>query len=91
MLFRSPRADHVLFVTRQNYTPTNAIAQLQYMVEQGQLQNVSIVLNDIFKVGMGYGYKYGYGYDYGYGYRYGQGRYYGIAPKEYGYGEDAYS
>ena len=84
------KVDLVLFVSRQNYTPMNAIAQLQFLVEQGQVQNVSIVLNDIFRVGMGYGYKYGYGYDYGYGYRYGQGRYYGTASKDYGYGDDAY-
>jgi len=76
-----PLVDHVLFVTRQNYTPRTAINQLQFMVEQGQVQHVSIVLNDIQRVGMGYGYKYGYAYDYGYGYRYGQNRYYGKSDK----------
>lgn len=72
-----PIVDHVLFVARQNYTPMTAITQLQLMVDQGQVQNVSIVLNDISRVGMGYGYKYGYAYDYGYGYRYGNNRYFG--------------
>jgi len=83
-----PIVDHVLFVARQNYTPLTAISQLQFMVDQGQVQHVSIVLNDIQRMGMGYGYKYGYAYDYGYGYRYGQNRYgYG---KKYGegYGDD---
>ena len=83
--------DHVLFVTRQGYTPNSAVAQLQFMVDQGQLEHVSIVLNDIVRIGMGYGYKYGYAYDYGYGYRYGHSRYYGQTKKEYGYGDDAYS
>ncbi len=83
-----PIVDHVLFVTRQNYTPLTAISQLQFMVDQGQVEHVSIILNDIQRMGMGYGYKYGYAYDYGYGYRYGQNRYgYG---KKYGeaYGDD---
>lgn len=83
--------DHVLFVTRQGYTPLSAVNQLQFMVDQGQLEHVSVVLNDIVKVGMGYGYKYGYAYDYGYGYRYGHNRYYGQSTKEYGYEDDAYS
>ena len=85
-----PIVDHILFVTRQGYTPRSAVAQLQFMVDQGQVQHVSIVLNDIVKIGMGYGYRYGYAYDYGYGYRYGQNRYYGKPPKEYGYGDEAY-
>lgn len=85
------QVDHVVFVVRQNYTPINAIAQLQNLVDQGQLPNVSIILNDISRVGMGYGFKYGYGYDYGYGYRYGKSRLGGSDSKAYGYGDEAYS
>ena len=62
-----PKVDHVLFVTRQNHTPLDALVQLQQLVDQGHLKYVSVILNDIRKVGRGYGYKYGYGYDYGYG------------------------
>ena len=83
-----PIVDHVLFVARQGYTPMTAISQLQFMVDQGQVQHVSIVLNDITRMGMGYGYKYGYAYDYGYGYRYGQNRYYG--KKDLRNGDDVY-
>lgn len=72
-----PLVDHVLFVVRQNYTPLSAILQMQFMVDQGKLDHTSILLNDIQKLGMGYGYKYGYAFDYGYGYRYGLNRYYG--------------
>jgi capsular exopolysaccharide synthesis family protein len=79
-----PVVDHVLFVTRQGYTPLSAISQLQFMVDQGQVQHVSIVLNDITRIGMGYGYKYGYAYDYGYGYKYGQSRYFGKGKSTYG-------
>lgn len=82
-----PLVDHVLFVTRQGYTPLSAITQMQYMVDQGKLDHVSILLNDITRMGMGYGYKYGYGYDYGYGYRYGHNRYYANDKKD-GYNED---
>ncbi len=83
--------DHVLFVTRQGYTPMSAISQLQYMVDQGQVQHVSIVLNDIKRIGMGYGYKHGYAYDYGYGYRYGHNRYYGKQEKSGYEGEINYN
>ena len=82
-----PLVDHVLFVTRQGYTPLSAITQMQYMVDQGKLDHVSILLNDITRMGMGYGYKYGYGYDYGYGYRYGHNRYYGKTDNA---GDDVY-
>ena len=73
-----PIVDHILFVVRQNYTPLTAITQLQTLVDQGEVKHISIVFNDIFKFGRGYGYKYGYAYDYGYGYgsKYGQGGYY---------------
>ena len=77
-----PLVDHILFVTRQNYTPLTAINQLQYMVDQGQVQQVSIVLNDIQRLGMGYGYKYGYAYDYGYGSREGKRGYFGKTRNE---------
>ena len=54
------KVDHIIFVTRQNYTPVKAIQQLQNMVDHVQIGDVSIVLNDIKRVGMGYGYEYGY-------------------------------
>lgn len=65
-------ADHTLFIVRQNYTPKNLLRTTQDFFVSGKLQNVSIVLNDIYRSGPGYGY--GYGYDYGYGYGYGYGR-----------------
>jgi capsular exopolysaccharide synthesis family protein len=84
-----PLVDHVLLVARQGYTPLTAINQMQFMVDQGKLEHASILLNDITKLGMGYGYKYGYAFDYGYGYRYGHNRYYGKADKNSS-GDDAY-
>jgi hypothetical protein len=37
----------------------------------GKLKNMSIMLNDIYKSGLGYGYGQGYAYSYSYGYGYG--------------------
>lgn len=59
-------ADHILFVVRQNYTPKDALKNVQQLYDLGKLPNISVVLNDILRSGPGYGY--GYGYNYGYGY-----------------------
>ena len=56
------QVDHTLFITRQNYTPLEAIASVDQQVKQGKLSNMSFVFNDIYKFGPGYGYGYGYGY-----------------------------
>lgn len=64
----SKHADHMLFLVRQNYTPKAALKTAQEFYGNGRINNVSIVFNDIRKVGPGYGYGYGYyNYDYGYG------------------------
>lgn len=68
----APFIDHTLFITRQNYTPKEALTSLQDQVDQGKFKNVSIVFNDIYKIGAGYG----YGYSYGYGLRNKNGGYY---------------
>jgi hypothetical protein len=39
-----------------------------------KIKNISILLNDIYKSGLGYGYGQSYAYQYGYGYGYGFGR-----------------
>lgn len=70
----APFVDHSLFITRQNYTPKEALYSLQDQADQGKFKNVSIVFNDIYKIGAGYGY--GYGYSYGYGLRNKNGGYY---------------
>lgn len=58
----APLVDHTIFITRQNFTPKEAIVSLQYHLDQGKLVNISVVFNDIYKSGLGYGYGYGYGY-----------------------------
>jgi capsular exopolysaccharide synthesis family protein len=60
-------ADHTIFLVRQDYTPKVLLKTMQDLYESGKLTKVSVVLNDIYRSGLGYGYGYGYGYNYGYG------------------------
>ncbi|HCW06750.1 MAG TPA: hypothetical protein DGG95_05230 [Cytophagales bacterium] len=57
--------DHTIFVVRQNYTQRAFLQEIQGYYSTDKLKNISIVLNDISKTGLGYGYGYGYGYRYG--------------------------
>ena len=70
--------DHTVFVLRQNYSPKAFIQSIDEYYQSGKLKNMSILLNDIYKSGLGYGYgaayAYQYGYSYGYGYGYGSRR-----------------
>jgi capsular exopolysaccharide synthesis family protein len=67
----SNQVDHTVFVVRQNYTPRDFLKSIQDYYAEGKLKNMSVLLNDIVKSGLGYGY--GYGYQYGYSYQYGYG------------------
>lgn len=57
-------ADHTIFLVRQDYTPKVLLRTIQDFYVAGKLSNVSIVLNDIYRSGLGYGYGYSYGYGY---------------------------
>jgi len=70
----TPFADHTLFLVRQNYTPKNLLRTVEDYYATGKLKNISIVLNDIYRSGPGYGFGYGYAYGYGYTYGYMYGR-----------------
>lgn len=70
----SKYADHTVFVLRQNYTPKQFIKSIDEYHKSGKLKSMSVLLNDIYKSGLGYGYGQGYAYYYGYGYGYGYGR-----------------
>ncbi|MCW5912365.1 MAG: polysaccharide biosynthesis tyrosine autokinase [Cyclobacteriaceae bacterium] len=63
--------DHTVFVLRQNYSPKEFIRSIDEYYRSGKLKNMSILLNDIYKSGLGYGYGQGYAYQYGYSYGYG--------------------
>jgi capsular exopolysaccharide synthesis family protein len=64
----SKYVDHTIFVVRQNYTPKGFLKDLKESLATGKLKNASVLLNDIYKSGLGYGYGYGHSYGYGYGY-----------------------
>jgi tyrosine-protein kinase Etk/Wzc len=80
-----------LFVIRQRYTSRNTLELIEQLKNQGELKNMTIVINDIslsgyYGYGMRYGYTHGYGYSYGYNY-YGSNYYgrYGNSDKAKGY------
>ncbi|MBS1542404.1 MAG: polysaccharide biosynthesis tyrosine autokinase [Bacteroidetes bacterium] len=66
-------ADHTIFVLRQNYSPKEFVKSIDEYYRSGKLKSMSIMLNDIYKSGLGYGYGQGYAYQYGYSYGYGYG------------------
>jgi capsular exopolysaccharide synthesis family protein len=72
--------DHTVFVMRQNYSPKEFVHSIDEYYRSGKIKNISILLNDIYKSGLGYGYGQSYAYQYGYGYggnkKGGQGYYY---------------
>lgn len=73
-------SDSNLLVVRQGRTFKSAVASITEMYQDGKIQNLGILFNDInfHNYDYGYGYRYGYGYGYGgygYGYGYGNGYY----------------
>jgi capsular exopolysaccharide synthesis family protein len=70
----SKYVDHTVFVVRQNYTPKEFIKSIDEYYRSEKIKNISILLNDIYKSGLGYGYGASYAYQYGYSYGYGYGR-----------------
>ena len=63
--------DHTVFVMRQNYSPKEFVHSIDEYYRSGKIKDISILLNDIYKSGLGYGYGQSYAYQYGYGYGYG--------------------
>jgi Mrp family chromosome partitioning ATPase len=45
--------DHTVFVLRQNYSPKAFIRSIDEFYKSGKLVNMSILLNDIYKSGLG--------------------------------------
>lgn len=64
--------DAVMYIVRQNYTQRGMPKMIDDKYKNGEIKNISFVLND-FSVKNSYGYGYG-GYNYGYGYG-GYGKY----------------
>lgn len=69
------KADYPIYILRANYSKKMFIAQINKLIAENKVKNLSIILNGIemsrLRYGYGYGYSYGYGYGYGYSYGYG--------------------
>jgi len=83
-IYSFQRSDYPIYVTRINYSKRNFIYNLNYIMDDKGIRNISIVLNGIELKTSGYGYSkgsqtYGYSYGYTYGYSYG---YYGNSKDE---------
>ncbi len=61
-LLISQYADHILYVTRAGVTEKKAVEFPLQLKEEGKINNVSFVVNDVSIDNLGYGGKYGYGY-----------------------------
>ena len=70
-------ADYPLYILRANYSRKMFIIQINKLIEENNVKNLSVILNgvEMSKLKYGYGYGYSYGYGYGYGYSYGYGYY----------------
>ena len=71
------RADYPLYILRANYSRKMFIVQINKLMNDNKIKNISVILNgvEMSRVKYGYGYGYSYGYGYGYGYSYGYGYY----------------
>ena len=58
----SKYADHMIYVTRANVTDLKAIEYPLKLKEEGKINALSFVVNDVKASNLGYGGKYGYGY-----------------------------
>ena len=67
-LLISPLADSTLYVVRAGYTEKKLLEFPLELKQQGKLQGLAIILNDVDFSKASYGSKYGYNYGYGYGY-----------------------
>ncbi|WP_300672932.1 polysaccharide biosynthesis tyrosine autokinase [Soonwooa sp.] len=56
-------ADVTLYVTRSGFTENNIINFANDTIQNGKINNVGFVVNDVSKENFGYGNKYGYGYN----------------------------
>ncbi len=62
-LLISKYADQIIYVTRAGSTESKVIQHPINLKEEGKIDNLSFVVNDVSESDLGYGGKYGYGYD----------------------------
>ncbi|CAN5439696.1 hypothetical protein BH09BAC1_BH09BAC1_01200 [soil metagenome] len=65
-------ADYPIYIFRADYSDKAFITNLDKLIEDNKVDNLSVILNDVGRGVSGYYYGYGgYGYSYGYGYGFG--------------------
>lgn len=65
-------ADYPIYIFRADYSDKAFITNLDKLVDDNKVTNLSVILNDVGRGVSGYYYGYGgYGYSYGYGYGFG--------------------
>ena len=62
------KADYPIYVFRADYSKKGFVQILDKLINEGNIKNLSIILNGVDISRSSYGYKYGYGYGHGYGY-----------------------
>lgn len=55
-------ADHIIYVTRAGVTETKVLEHPMRLWDEGKLDGLAFVVNDVKESNLGYGGKYGYGY-----------------------------
>jgi len=68
-------ADYPIYVFRENYSKRNFVQNVNKLMRDHNIKNLSIIMNSVNIKKSGYGYSGIYDYDYGYGYGYGFGYY----------------
>jgi capsular exopolysaccharide synthesis family protein len=61
------KADFPIYVFRADYSKKGFVQILDKLINEGNIKNLSMILNGVDTTRSNYGYKYGYGYGYGYG------------------------
>jgi capsular exopolysaccharide synthesis family protein len=65
-------ADYPIYIFRADYSDKAFITNLDKLIDDNKVKNLSVILNDVGRGVSGYYYGYGgYGYSYGYGYGFG--------------------
>ncbi|NQX90934.1 MAG: polysaccharide biosynthesis tyrosine autokinase [Flavobacteriales bacterium] len=76
------KVDYPLYIFKSDYSHKNFVQNVDRIINENKVSNLSVILNGVDLSRNRYGYNYGYGYTYGYGYGYGNGYYDESAPKK---------
>ena len=69
------KSDYPLYVFRAEYSKKTFVQNVDRLINENKIKNLSVILNGVDIERNSYGYNYGYGYGYGYTYTYGSNYY----------------